>query len=49
MSIAELKLLENLISLQKAGLKWYWRSLAIIVTIASVVSAIYQILNFYYK
>lgn len=40
--------LKRLGKIYEASLKWHWRLLAIVVTIASVVSAIFQVLNFYY-
>jgi hypothetical protein len=40
------KRLDELSSLYEASLKWYWRLLAIIVAGASVISAIFQILNY---
>ena len=39
--------LEDLIALQRASMKWYWRSLAIIVTLAAVFSAIFQALSYF--
>ena len=39
--------LGDLVALQQASLRWHWRSLAIIVAIASVISAIFQVLNFF--
>ena len=38
---------ENLVALTRASGSWYWRSLAIIVTIAAVVSAIFQTLSYF--
>ena len=42
------KTIEHLGAIYEASLKWRWRLLAITVTIASVVSAIFQVLNFLY-
>ena len=41
-------IIEHLGTIYEASLKWRWRLLAIIVTIASVISAIFQVLNFLY-
>ena len=41
--------LSELIGLYKASLKWYWRTLAFTVTAASIVSAVYQVLNYYHS
>jgi len=43
----DLLAIRGLYSLAKASSKWHWRSLAIIVAIASVISAIFQVLNFF--
>ncbi len=40
------KLLEELSGLYKASLRWYWRAIALTVAIATVVSAIFQVLIF---
>ena len=39
--------LGDLVSLQKSSLKWYWRAIAIIVAIATVISAVFQMLNYF--
>jgi hypothetical protein len=39
--------LEDLIALQQASMKWYWRSLAIIVALAAVLSAVFQGLSYF--
>lgn len=39
--------IKHLGAIYEASLKWRWRLLAIIVTIASVISAIFQVLNFF--
>ena len=39
--------IKHLGAIYEASLKWHWRSLAIIVAIASVISAIFQVLNFF--
>lgn len=41
--------IKRLGTIYEASLKWHWRLLAIIVTIASVVSATFQVLNFCYR
>ena len=41
--------LAQLVDLQAAGIKWYWRSLGIIVAIASIVSAVFQALNYFHS
>ncbi len=38
---------KHLGAIYEAGLKWRWRLLAIIVTIASVISAVFQALSFW--
>lgn len=38
--------LEALITLQQASLKWHWRTLAIIVSVATIASAVVQVLNY---
>jgi hypothetical protein len=37
---------KELMALQKASLKWYWRLLAVIVAISAVVGATFQVLNY---
>jgi len=39
--------LAQLIELQAAGLKWYWRSIALVVAFASILNVIFQILTYY--
>ena len=36
----------ELLALQKASLKWYWRLLAVIVAISAAVGATFQVLNY---
>jgi len=40
------KYLEQLAALQQASLRWYWRLIAIVVALATVISAIFQALNY---
>lgn len=42
------EIIKHLGQIYEASLKWRWRLLAIVVTIASVVSAVFQALNFFY-
>ena len=39
--------LNDLVTLAEAGSKWYWRILAVVVTIASVVAATFQVLTYF--
>ncbi len=39
--------LEDLVAIQQASTKWHWRLIAIIVALATVVSAIFQVLNYF--
>ncbi len=41
--------LEDLVALTRASLSWHWRLLAIIVTLATVVSVIFQALSYFYR
>ncbi len=43
----DLLAIRGLYSLVKASTKFRWRLLAVIVAIASVISAIFQVLNFF--
>ena len=40
------KLLEGAIALYKASLKWYWRLLAGIIALATLISAAFQVLSY---
>lgn len=39
--------IETLIALQKASLSWFWRSLAIIVSLATIAGAVFEILSYF--
>ena len=39
--------LAQLVELEAAGLKWYWRTLAFLATLGTILSAVFQILNYY--
>lgn len=41
--------LEDLIALEQASLRWYWRLIAIIVAFATVISAVFQMLNYFIR
>jgi len=41
--------LADLVTFQQASLRWYWRTIAIIVAVATVVSAIFQMLNYFIR
>lgn len=38
--------LSSLVALEKASLKWYWRTLAIIATISTLVCAVISVLSY---
>lgn len=37
----------TLVALERASLKWYWRTLAMIATASTLVSAIFSVLGFF--
>ena len=39
--------LNEILELKRASLKWYWRLIAAIVTISTVVSAVFQVISYY--
>lgn len=41
--------LGDLVALQQASLRWYWRLIAGIVALATVVSAVFQTLNYFIR
>lgn len=41
--------LEDIYALQQASLRWYWRLLAFIVALATVVSAVFQTLSYFIR
>lgn len=43
----KLSALQDLVTLAEASSKWYWRILAVVVTIASVVAATFQVLTYF--
>jgi len=43
------KTIKKLGAIYEASVKWRWRLLAVTVTVASIIGAIFQVLNFYLR